>query len=207
LNAGSGIDIPSIYLKKKFNECIEIVLLDISENCININKDIHQKCHVQMEYITGNIFHLNLIIDNFDIIYNTGLMEHYSDNDKTEIFKNISKYLLRDGLFLTFNPSDKGLLYKKAKAYAEGKGTWQYGIEMPIKTLVMFDGIAGLKFYKEKDQAALSQLHFLKYYSLQFKYLNCILIILKVPLLYFFIDCIVGCFIGYYIRLSIFIKE
>ena len=39
------------------------------------------------------------------------------------------------GIIITFNPSDRSTIYKRAKEYAERRGTWQAGYERQVKSL------------------------------------------------------------------------
>ncbi len=207
LNAGSGVDKIAYYLNKTFKDKLDITLLDISENCLLQNRKIFgYNSNITME--KGDIFKTPKVKEKYDIIYNTGLLEHFDNINQGKIFENISIMLKRGGYFLTFNPSIKGSLYIKMKELAEKKNTWEYGEENPMKTLEQLNKKYGMVLLYEKDMASMQQIYFLKYINRSFKLLAYLISYLEYfPSFYFIVADYFGGKAGYYIIASMFQKE
>ena len=199
LSAGSGIDFIAYHLKKKFKNKLEIKVLDISQECILENKKIFGNL---FNYITNDIFTYKPE-KKFDIIYNTGLLEHFSKNKQKKIILNIDSSLNPKGYYITLNPYEGGKLYIKYMNAAKRKGTWEFGEEIPIKTLKDYQN-KDFKLIKEYSCCSLIQLSFLKYG-------NKLKFILLLPIIVFFrfvylkpIEDISKKYIGDYSIISIF---
>ena len=147
LNAGAGIDIVSLNLKKRFPKT-NFYLLDISEDCLQMNETIFQKHNQKVSFIQGDIFEAPFKDNKFDIIFNTGVMEHFSKSEQVEIFDEMLRLLKPGGIYLTFNPSKKGRLYNYVLKVAQKKNKWPFGNETPVDSFA---------WYKNKDVASIEE--------------------------------------------------
>ena len=139
LNAGCGLDPLPIYLLKKYKN-INIILLDISQTCLDINKsfyvlELSELENSRLKLIKGNIFDLKFEDNYFDIVYNTGVIEHFNEKEQISILKEFNRVLKHKGKFITLNPCIKGKLYIKMKYYLEKHDKWEFGTEYPIDSL------------------------------------------------------------------------
>jgi 2-polyprenyl-3-methyl-5-hydroxy-6-metoxy-1,4-benzoquinol methylase len=208
LNYGCGLDRIALHLKLKYRNNVDIYLLDISPKCLKINKNYYNNKNIEANYLVGDIFNSPLKKEFFDFVYNTGVLEHFTDGEKSIILKNISPLLKSSGKYFTFNPSEKGKIYKIMKKYAENAGKWKYGRETPIKTLKYFNNKHYLRLLSENDIASLQQLYSIQYIIPFTKYIIFILSYLTyLPPLYKIFSYLFGKFAGYYIIMSVFQKN
>jgi ubiquinone/menaquinone biosynthesis C-methylase UbiE len=76
LEIGCGRGSLSCYFSDANYDC---TLLDLSENVINIAKEIFSKNNLNANFIVGDANNLNIENDSFDIIFSIGLLEHFED--------------------------------------------------------------------------------------------------------------------------------
>jgi len=139
LNAGSGMDPLPVYLLKEYPQ-ISIHLLDISQECLDINRRFYEERLSpaelnRVEFIRGNLLELTFEPGRFDIVYNTGVLEHFLKDDQLKMLTQIERVLKPGGAFITLNPCSRGTLYVAMKDYWEKTGWWPYGPEYPIRSL------------------------------------------------------------------------
>lgn len=65
----------------------------------------------------------------FDVVWNVGVLEHFEQEDQKKALLEMKRIYKPAGIIITFNPSDRSTIYKRAKEYAERRGTWQAGYE------------------------------------------------------------------------------
>ena len=206
LSAGSGVDFIAYHLKKRFGNKIVICLLDVAPECIALNERLFGDIFT---YRVGDIFadDFTSIFDRpLDIIYNTGLLEHFDPAEQKTILDRTFTSLSPGSFYVTLNPNVKGKVYKSSMAVAQQKGTWDFGHEVPLQSLASFVQ-GGVSLAKEESVCSLSQLSFLIYRSK-------IVFVLLLPLILFFryvslpwLDRFFGRFIGYYGLLSVFSRS
>ena len=140
LNAGSGLDPMPLHLLPKYPS-LRVCLLDVSEKCLALNRQYLERKLVRQDlerisFVSGNIFSLPFDRESFEVVYNTGVVEHFLDDDRARILKEVARVLTPNGLFLTLNPCARGKLYVHMKQHWERIGRWRYGPEYPVASLV-----------------------------------------------------------------------
>ena len=213
LSAGSGQDIISMNLQKYFKNKLHISILDISEDVLMWNRRLFSKYNLNAEFIKGDIFRMPFGNDSFDLVFNTGVLEHFNKKEQVEMTKEIIRTLKPRGYFVTANPSNMGKIYKLGIKAAKEKGYWVFGKEIPIVSLKFLkEEISGIDFVKEYHKDVLSQLGFLSYVSAFYKIIT-FPIIFSVRLLYCFqsiphlLDFLFSRIIGTYLIISVIKKS
>ena len=104
--------------------------------------------------------------NSFDLVFNSGVLEHFGKSEQIQITKEILRILKLGGYFVTANPSDRGKIYRLGMETAKKKGIWRFGKEVPITNLKFLkEEIPEIVHIKEYDKDFLSQLSFLSYIS------------------------------------------
>jgi ubiquinone/menaquinone biosynthesis C-methylase UbiE len=139
LNAGCGIDPMPLHLLPKFPN-LRFCLLDISPQCLNINRRLAEQQLAPAElarlsFAEGDVFDLKYDAGSYDIVYHTGVLEHFLEPDRVRILTQVERVLKPGGAYITLNPCSRGLLYVWMKGYWSRKGRWPYGPEYPIRSL------------------------------------------------------------------------
>ena len=144
--------------------------------------------------------------NKFDIVYNTGLIEHFSENKQDKIISNTYDSLKEGGYYITLNPYSGGKFTIKYMKVAKQKNTWDYGEEdMFINSLKQFQK-KEFVLVKEYPCCSLLQLS-------MFFYGNRLLFILLLPIILFFryfylypVDLLFKKYLGQYGLMSVFKK-
>ena len=80
LEIGCGRGSLSCYFSDAGYDC---TLLDLSENAIDLAKEIFKKNNLKANFIVGDANNLDLKDNSFDVIYSIGLLEHFDDVEQT----------------------------------------------------------------------------------------------------------------------------
>ena len=115
LEAGCGSGGTNFSLEKRLN-VEQIDLLDISENALLYAKKITPE-HVlkKTRYIQGSILETNnKQLRKYDLVWNTGLIEHYQKDEIVKIIENMLALTKKDGAVVLGIPNIKSLAVLKS---------------------------------------------------------------------------------------------
>ena len=160
-SAGSGIDTISLRLKNTFKNRLSVTIFDISPDCIARNKEMFSRHGTDAEFVVGDLF-ASTYSDQFDIVVNTGLLEHFDKRDQETLLKVFSKSLVSGGVYVTVTPFVGAKLYDYCKRKAIEKGSWPYGPESAILTMRNL-GPEGFRLIGERQVGATDQMAMLKH--------------------------------------------
>jgi len=158
-SAGSGIDPVSMRLKEIYRDKIELTILDVSPECINMNKAAFERRGLYADFVVGNLFEAKYE-RSFDIVINTGLLEHFSKQGQIDLLRIFSISLKPGGSYMTYVPFAGGRLYNYCMKRAIRRRNWEFGPEVPIETFREVR-IEGFVLVEECPLDALWQLTFL----------------------------------------------
>jgi len=205
LNAGSGVDLISLKLKKEFPD-LRIYLLDVSLEALSINEHIFGHHNAKAECILANIFKCPCKEGRFDIIFNTGLLEHFGKEEQKLIFQQIIEALKPGGYFVTANPSERGVIYKFCMKHSIRNRSWPFGRENPIASLNFL--VSDKIMLREYHSDFISQLYFLKLYNWALWFIVLPFSLAgKLPFVSGLFDAIFGRCFGTYLVISVFKKN
>ncbi|MER2009258.1 MAG: class I SAM-dependent methyltransferase [Psychrobacillus sp.] len=96
LEIGCGNGRNAIYLAQK--GCT-VTAVDISQRAIDWAKEQAEVNSVNIQFVCENIFNLNLELQEFDYIYDSGCFHHLSPHRRVSYIQFINKYLKNNGYF------------------------------------------------------------------------------------------------------------
>lgn len=178
----------------------DLFLLDISEDALQIARNCFEYKNLYATFIRGDIFELPFEKSSFNIVWNAGVLEHFENEARLKAVEGIANLIKPEGVFITFNPSDRAFFYKIGKQIAEWKGKWPYGPEFPVRSLRGECENAGLTVLEEYHICFKDNLSYLFYIS---KFLKSIA---KIALLPFTDDFLMKIF-GGYLLVTIAVKQ
>jgi len=183
LSTGAGQDVISFNLQRRFKNKLKMTISDISEDVLDWDKKLFNKYSFDAQFIKADIFKMPFKENSFDLIFNTGVLEHFKKDEQIKMIEEILRVLKPSGYFITANPSNGGRIYKLGMRIAKRKGTWPFGEEIPIRTLQFLKKeISEISCIKEYHKDFLIQIGFLSYIHPWFKVFNLpIRICLKLP--------------------------
>jgi len=159
-SAGSGFDYVSLKLKATYGDSIEITIFDVSRECILANKRAFEENGLRADFVVGDLFNATYV-GEFDMVFNTGLLEHFQREEQEVLLRVFSDSLRPGGEYLTYVPYAGGRLYNRCMKRMKTRGVWQFGPETPIATFRNL-GSGDLILKEEFPLDALHQLTFLR---------------------------------------------
>ena len=145
LEIGCGSGASSLWLAK--NNRI-VTALDYTESSIALIKASAEKIGgVEIKAVIADAtkplpFHEK----QFDMAFQSGLLEHFDTDVQIELLKNWKKYCKT---MVSMIPNKSSIPYRVGKKIMEDEGTWEYGRETPEHSMAFEFEEAGIKVVKE----------------------------------------------------------
>jgi len=147
LEAGSGSGRISLGLAKG-NAAVS--LLDNSMNAINFSKDLFEKSGERPNIVCAPIHAMPYGDDTFDVVWNAGVIEHFTGKEQEEVLSEMVRVCKKGGLVVTINPYAKSILHTFGRFVMEKMGRYPFGDEVPVTTLKDKSDILGCGLKKEE---------------------------------------------------------
>lgn len=146
LEAGSGPGTSSFQLAKRG---ASVTLVDYSQIIIDKARDMFDRNGMKAEFICGDIRCLPIEDDTFDLVFNSGVMEHFPYEEQVAIISEMTRICKPGGRVITMNPNARCIFYRVWKNILEKSGKWIYGTEIPVLTMSSQYADAGLRLIAE----------------------------------------------------------
>ena len=106
----------------------EVTLLDFSEKALEKSQQTFTYYGIDGEFIKADIFDLPEITESYDLIWNSGVMEHFSEEDFVEILQSVRR-ISDSSRFLFLVPNMKSRAYLMWRYNAHSREAWDFGKE------------------------------------------------------------------------------
>lgn len=124
LELGSGSGHLSACLAEKG---YSVSLLDFSLGALKKSQETFDKYDLKGNFIEGDLFDLGTISEKYDFVWNSGVMEHFDEDNLEKVFTQIYSVMNKKFMFLVPNPDSVSYLLMRYNL--TGKGEWGYGQE------------------------------------------------------------------------------
>lgn len=122
---GCGSGIYSAYLAQLG---AKIALVDLSMKALAFAKSNFEKqLRLQAQFCCQNGLLLGFRSDVFDVVWNAGVIEHFTDDGKVTLMQEMWRVTRPGGMVLILVPNRWDLPYTFYKFIAERRGNWPYG--------------------------------------------------------------------------------
>jgi ubiquinone/menaquinone biosynthesis C-methylase UbiE len=163
LECGSGTGKISALIAKHNGK---VFLMDYSKKALEISRDFFKREKLDGVFEEGNIFNIPYQENEFDVVWSSGVLEHFSDTQQTQILAEMSRVCKKSGLLILFNPFAKAYIYRLGKYFAEKRGKWPFGDEFPVKSMKKQAEKLDITLINEYSFGFNTQLNFLPYVPL-----------------------------------------
>jgi ubiquinone/menaquinone biosynthesis C-methylase UbiE len=161
LEVGSGSGETSLALQTQGNIC---TALDFTQSCLDLTKAAANELGLEIQTIYADATKpLPFKENEFDIIFQAGLLEHFERDQRIKLLKTWGKCTKQ---MVSIIPNSASLAYQLGMAYQKKKGIWQYGLELPQFTLQEEFRAAGFKVTSEYTIAMEAGLTFFPRFSM-----------------------------------------
>jgi SAM-dependent methyltransferase len=136
LEAGCGTGQTLSYLSK----CHDTIGLDISLAALNLAR-------INCKYpVLGSIFKIPFKDNTFDLVYNSGVIEHFKDPDNVAALTEMARVTKPEGMVIIIVPNTLCLWYKAGKFFAILMKNFEFGYEEDyspkrLKTAIINSGL------------------------------------------------------------------
>jgi SAM-dependent methyltransferase len=158
LDAGCGTAVLSLELARRG---AVVVLLVVSPTGVARARDLARALGREATVVEGSIFELPFRDGEFDLVWNTGVLEHFGLDDRRRALAEMIRTTRPGGAVLTVNPNPRSRVYRGMHAHAVRRGTWDVGYEDAFESLrdAVPEGVA----VEEFSIGLLAQFHYVKY--------------------------------------------
>ncbi len=109
--------------------------IDIVPEAVAMTKTLFALNQQSIDVREGSIFSIPFSSEKFDVTWNAGVLEHFSQGERLEALTEMTRITKPNGRIVTLNPYSRSMLYRLGKFLAELFGRWPYGHEAPIRSL------------------------------------------------------------------------
>ncbi|HUT53004.1 MAG TPA: methyltransferase domain-containing protein [bacterium] len=156
LEVGCGTGKISLMLTQAGAQC---TLIDLAPNALELATKVYRGEGREAAFCLGDMFHLPFADASFDVVWNTGVLEHFDEAGTAAGLAEMCRVCRPQGKVVAATPSSRALIYRLGKWWRMKKGTWPYGFERPIRTLRKA-APPGWRRVREYQIGTASQVHF-----------------------------------------------
>jgi len=155
LGSGRGENSAMLALQNK-----ETTLFDWSQENLEFSKQVFSIIGKQARFVQGDMTKsLPFMNDEFDVVFSCGVFEYFSDDQISDILKEIFRVTRRRAIILV--PNAYSVFYRLGMWYMRIIKKWPWGGERPLASLHSHFSRAGFKNIREFTVAAKHSLTFL----------------------------------------------
>jgi malonyl-CoA O-methyltransferase len=131
LEIGSCTGVMSLQLAQAGRE---VTLLDLDADSLEFSQRCAAELGLSVRTVKGDGTQpLPFADDEFDCVWHSGLLEHFTSEERRAMLKEWARVTSQRVLSLV--PNAASLAYRVGKALQEETGAWQYGLETPLFSL------------------------------------------------------------------------
>lgn len=128
------------------------LLVDISSKAIGFARKHYRNMGLQAEFCLQNGLQLGFRGDIFDVVWNGGVIEHFIDDGKVALIREMYRVVKPGGLLFIAVPNAMDLPFMLGKKVEELRGTWKFGYEDDLtlgrfRTLATRAGIGSFELF------------------------------------------------------------
>ena len=132
LEAGSGSGRISMSLAMRSGN---VALLDYSLVALKTSRGLFKKNGLDNASFQGDIRNMPVKNCSCDVVWNAGVLEHYTYEEQAEILKSLIDICKDGGVVITLNPYSKSFIYNAGKKILAIFARWPFGKEYPIRSI------------------------------------------------------------------------
>ncbi len=147
LETGSGTGRISLRLAKRG---AKIYLMDKEPEAIAFSRKIFNEEKIPASLNLASILDMPYASDTFDIVWNAGVIEHFTGDVQKSSVREMLRVCKKGGLVVTLNPYAKSFLHSIGKSIIERITDYPFTDEVPITTLSAYVTELGCRLKKSE---------------------------------------------------------
>ena len=130
-----------------------VTLVDLSAKALDFACDLLSKMGSRFHAIRQNGLQMGIRDGAFDVVWNGGVIEHFTDDGKIALMKEMYRIVKPGGLLVIIVPNADGWPFMAGKWIAQKRGKWIFGFEDDLSAK-RFRGLAQEADIREYELAA-----------------------------------------------------
>lgn len=131
LEAGSGLGFASLRISLSEGN---VILLDVNSHILRVSQRFFSQRGLldRAHFVVGNISQLPFRNDFFDVVWNSGVLEHFSIPKQRKFLNEMARVLKPRGVLAVIVPNKNAFIYNFSRILRQKIGCWGYGYEEPL---------------------------------------------------------------------------
>jgi len=131
LEAGSGLGFASLRISLSEGN---VILLDVNSYILRVSQRFFSQRGLsdRAHFVVGSISHLPFRNDFFDVVWNSGVLEHFNISNQKRFLNEMAKVLKPGGVLAVIVPNKNAFIYNFSRILRQKMGCWSYGHEEPL---------------------------------------------------------------------------
>ena len=146
IEVGCFSGITTLLLDNKFKKTI----LDYSEKVLGKAKELFAKANQPVDMICADMFHIPVADKSFNIVFNSGVIEHLDFNSRVAHLTENARIMMDDGTMIIAYPNHSSWYYRFAYLKLKREGRWNYPDENKLYDMRQEIKAAGLILEEKK---------------------------------------------------------
>jgi ubiquinone/menaquinone biosynthesis C-methylase UbiE len=96
------------------DDTLEKTFLDLNPEAIQLASDTCSQLNIKGEFVVGDMFNMNIKNNEFDLIFNSGVVEHFVFEERLAFLNEYSRILKKEGKMILAYPNHYSFLYRSA---------------------------------------------------------------------------------------------
>ena len=134
LEAGCGTGRISLELARSG---ASVACIDTSMEAVALTRQTFAASGMPVQAAVASLFELPFRSVEFDVVWNAGVLEHFSEEERQDALVELMRVVKPGGLLVTLNPYKFAVLYRIGKFVSEKLRLWPYGHEAPMSSLAL----------------------------------------------------------------------
>ena len=146
IEVGCEAGVSSLILSDNFDK----TLLDLNPKAIETSEKLFSLYGKKGKFVVADMFDMPFNDASFDIVFNTGVIEHFKEKELKRAFKEYARILEADGVMIIGFPNQFSIPYKTAQWVRMIAGKWPFPYEYTYYDLRKTLSSAGLVLESRK---------------------------------------------------------
>jgi ubiquinone/menaquinone biosynthesis C-methylase UbiE len=110
-------------------------LLDLSADAVDMARQVFEQLDLDGDFIVGDLFAMPFDDGTFDVVFNSGVLEHFRTSERRAALLEMSRVTAPGGLVVAAVPNHRSFPYRLAYLLRRATKRWPYPPEKKIRSL------------------------------------------------------------------------
>ena len=128
---------------------------------MKISRKLFLQNNLKATFEHASLFDMPFESNKFDLVWNSGVIEHFDKNMQVRALQEMSRVCKIDGIMIILVPCSRAIFYRLGKWFEEKNDRWKWGVETPLSSFNVLSKLSGIKIEKEFSVGFCEQMRFM----------------------------------------------